>query len=53
MEPFHLPGEAEIRAAFRKGENAVVTLFFEMLGKLAELIQQLENQVAKNSGNCN
>ena len=51
MEPLRLPGEEEIRAAYRCGEDAVVTLFIETLGKLAERIQQLEDQLAKNSGN--
>ena len=51
MEPLLIPSEAEVRAAFREGEEAVVKLFFETLGKLAERIQHLEDQIAKNSGN--
>ena len=51
MEPVRIPSEAEVRAAFREGEEAVVKLFFETLGKLAERIQRLEGQIAKNSGN--
>jgi transposase len=51
MEPIHLPSEEEVRAAFRQGEDAVVKLFFETLGKLAERIQRLEDQIARNSGN--
>jgi transposase len=51
MEPMRLPSEAEIRAAFRQGEDAVVKLFFETLGKLAERVQRLEEQISKNSGN--
>jgi transposase len=51
MEPIRLPSEAEIRAAFRQGEDAVVKIFFETLGNLAEHIQRLEDQIAKNSGN--
>ena len=51
MEPLRLLSEAEIRAAFREGEDAVVKLFFETFGKLAERIQRLEDQTAKNSGN--
>jgi len=46
-----LPSEAEVRAAFREGEEAVIKLFFETLGKLAERIQNLEDQLAKNSRN--
>jgi len=46
-----IPSEAEIRAAYREGEDAVVKLFYEMLGRLAERIQRLEDQIAKNSSN--
>lgn len=51
MEPLKLPSEAEIRIAAREGEDAVVTLVLATFGKLAERIQQLEAQVAKNSNN--
>ena len=51
MEPMLILGEEEIRAAFRQGEDAVVKLIFETLGRLAERIQRLEDQIAKNSGN--
>ena len=51
MEPLRIPSEAEVRGAFREGEEAVVKLFFETLGKLAERIQRLEDQIVKNSGN--
>lgn len=46
-----MPSEAEIRATYREGEDAVVKLFHDTLGKLAEGIQRLEDQIAKNSGN--
>jgi hypothetical protein len=51
MEPLRTPSEAEIRAAYREGEDAVVRLFSETLGKMAERIQRLEDQIAKNSSN--
>jgi transposase len=51
MEPLRIPSEAEIRTVYREGEDAVVRLFSETLGKLAERIQRLEDQIAKNSGN--
>ena len=51
MEPLRIPNEAEVRMAFREGEEAVIKLFFETLGKLAEHIQDLEDQLAKNSRN--
>jgi transposase len=53
MEPLKLPSEAEIRIAARQGEDAVVALVFAAFGKLAERIQHLEDQVAKNSNNSN
>jgi transposase len=51
MESFKIPSEAEIRTAYQQGENAVVELFHETFSKLAERIQKLEDQVAKNSNN--
>jgi transposase len=51
MEPMHIPSEAEIRDAARQGEDAVVALVFATFGKLAERIQKLEDQLAKNSRN--
>jgi transposase len=51
MEPLRIPSEAEIRAAHREGEEAVVKLFHETLGKMAERLQRLEDQIVKNSGN--
>ena len=51
MEPLCLPSDEEIRAACRNGEGAVIKLFHDTLGKLAERIQRLEDQIAKNSGN--
>ncbi|HEX7434066.1 MAG TPA: IS66 family transposase [Anaerolineaceae bacterium] len=51
MEPLILPSEDVIRATARQGEDAVVALVFAAFGKLAERIQQLEDQVAKNSNN--
>lgn len=51
MEPFHLPGDEEIGAAYDRGKEAVIELFHQTLGKLAERLQRLEDQIAKNSGN--
>jgi len=51
MEPIHLGSEEHVRAAFRQGEDAVIALLNETLGKLAESIQILEDQIAKNSSN--
>lgn len=51
MEPLRLPSDEEIGAAYDQGKEAVIELFHQMLGKLAERIQRLEDQTAKNSGN--
>jgi transposase len=49
-----LPTEAEVRSAYREGENAVVSLFEQIaitMTQLAERVQALEDQLAKNSSN--
>ena len=49
-----LPTEAEVRAAYREGEEAVVELFRRMNETVIQLIgriQRLEDQQAKNSNN--
>ncbi len=51
---FNLPTEAEVRAAYREGEEAVVELFRRMNETILQLIgriQTLEDQLAKNSSN--
>jgi transposase len=51
MEPLRLPSDEEIGAAYDQGKGAVIELFHQTLGKLAEHIQRLEDQIAKNSSN--
>lgn len=51
METFKIPSEEDIRTAYQQGENAVVELFQETFHGLAERIQKLEDQIAKNSNN--
>lgn len=51
MEPLHFPSDEEIGAAYDQGKEAVIRLFHQTLGILAERIQRLEDQIAKNSGN--
>ena len=51
MEPLHLPTEEDIYAAYDKGKEAIVALFSETFMKMAERIQKLEDQLAKNSSN--
>lgn len=51
MDPIHIPSEAEINEAYDKGKDAVVMLFYKTISKLADRIQKLEDQNAKNSNN--
>ena len=51
MEPFQLPGDEEIRAAYDQGKEAVVELFHRTVGQLAVRVQALEDRVSKNSRN--
>jgi len=51
MEPIRLPSEAEISAAYDQGKEAVIALFNATIRKLAERMQTLEDQIAKNSSN--
>jgi len=51
MEPMRLPKEEEIKTAYEAGKEAVVKLFQETFVVLAERIQKLEDQLAKNSRN--
>jgi len=49
-----IPGEEEIRAAYRQGEEAVVGLFMQtisMIEVLAARVKKLEDRLAMNSGN--
>jgi hypothetical protein len=48
MEPLHLPSDEEIGAAYDQGKDAVIALFRQTLRKLAERIQSLEDQNAKD-----
>jgi len=51
MEPIRLPNEKEINAAYEDGKEAVLKLFQDTIVALAERIQKLEDQIAKNSRN--
>jgi len=54
MEPFRALSEEEIRAIYRQGEDAVVTLIqilVENILLLSERVKALEDQLAKNSRN--
>jgi len=54
MEPIKILSEAEIRATYQQGEDAVVSLIQSLnqnLLLLSERVQALEDQLAKNSRN--
>jgi len=51
MSEVPLPGEKEIREAYRQGEEAVVRLWQGTVAVLVERVQKLEDQLAKNSRN--
>ena len=51
MNSLQLPNEESIREAYRQGEAAVISLFQTTFLVLAERIQKLEDQLAKNSRN--
>ena len=51
MEPFQLPTEDEIRAAYDQGQEAVVELFHRTIGQLVVRVWALEDRVSKNSRN--
>jgi transposase len=51
MEPIRLPNDEEIGAAYDQGKEAVIKLFHETMGQLAERLQRIEDQLAKNSSN--
>lgn len=54
MKSPQLPSEAEVRAAYQQGEEAVVMLvgsMVEIMGVVVAKVQALEDQLAKHSGN--
>jgi transposase len=51
MKSMGLPSEAEINAAYDQGRSAVLALIKTMFVSLAERIEKLEDQLAKNSSN--
>ena len=46
-----MPNREEIHEAYLQGEEAIVALFEQTIGKLADRVQALEEQLAKNSRN--
>jgi transposase len=51
MEPFQLPSDEEIGAAYDESKEAVIVLFHRTIGQLAARVQALEDRVSKNSRN--
>jgi hypothetical protein len=54
MTPIQYPSEGEIRAAYQRGEEAVLEIYqqmIEMLMILADRINTLEDRLAKDSHN--
>lgn len=51
MSAIQLPSNEEIHAAYEEGREAVILLFQATMLALAERIQKLEDQLAKNSRN--
>jgi len=51
MEPLRLPTDEEIGAAYDQGKEAVIGFYHKSFGQLADRIQDLEDRLAKNSGN--
>ena len=51
MTSIRLPNEEEITTAYEEGKDAVMKLFEDTFGVLIERLQQLEDQLAKNSRN--
>lgn len=54
MNPDHLPTREDMHTAYLAGEEAVIALFDALIAvvlQLAERVQQLEDQIAKNSRN--
>lgn len=51
MQTLRLPSEKDIREAYQQGEDAVLALVQTTFSALAERIQKLEDQLAKNSRN--
>lgn len=51
MQTKQISSEADIRAAYHQGEEAVVLLFQKTFLELRERLQQVEDQLSKNSSN--
>lgn len=51
MQTKSIPSEADIRAAYQEGVEAVILLFQQTFLELGERLQKMEDRLSKNSGN--
>jgi transposase len=51
MSTKRIPSEADIRAAYQEGVEAVILLFQQTFLELSERLQQVEDRLSKNSSN--
>lgn len=51
MQTKPIPSETDIRAAYEQGVEAVILLFQQTFLEISERLQQVEDQLAKNSSN--
>ena len=51
MSSIRIPSEEEIKAAYKQGISAILALFFKTMFALVTRIENLEDQLAKNSSN--
>ena len=51
MQTKPIPSESDIRTAYKQGVEAVILLFQQTFLELSERLQQVEDQLAKNSNN--
>jgi transposase len=51
MQQKPIPSEADIRAAYQEGVEAVILLFQQTFLELSERLQKMEDRLSKNSGN--
>lgn len=51
MQSIYIPSKEEIKTAYKQGVSAIIALFFKTVFALVARIEELEDQVAKNSSN--
>lgn len=51
MKSVYIPSKEEIKTVYQQGVSAIMALFFKTIFALVTRIEELEDQIAKNSGN--